>query len=205
MSSSKIEFTVPPHVPTRAWVRGGFVRDWLLGRQAVDMDWLSTEKPSAKWNRVNRTGIKRILVERYIHYKPYDELTYVGSLKVIPDICDFTINALYASPDGQITDSTGFGFEDLAAKRLRLTNGLETILASPRRLLRAVYFKHKLGFKYDAELADLLREHMPRLGTELELTKYQRRVDFGKLKTAGQAALDEVTNLGFQKTAEGGR
>lgn len=63
---------------------------------------------------------------------------------------DFTINALYARlSDQAILDPTGHGLEDLRAGLLRTPRPAEdTFAEDPLRMLRAVRFRTRLGFKW---------------------------------------------------------
>ena len=68
---------------------------------------------------------------------------------------DFTANALYYNiADFSLWDYVG-GFEDIAARRLRLIGDPETrYREDPVRMLRAARFEAKLGFKLDPATAD---------------------------------------------------
>ncbi len=70
---------------------------------------------------------------------------------------DFTANALYYNiSDFSIWDYVG-GFEDIAARRLRLIGDPETrFREDPVRMLRAARFEAKLGFEIEPATADAL-------------------------------------------------
>ncbi|OGB74790.1 hypothetical protein A2810_00555 [candidate division Kazan bacterium RIFCSPHIGHO2_01_FULL_49_10] len=71
---------------------------------------------------------------------------------------DFTINAIYWDPaTGRVIDPVG-GKADLNAKRIRLIGNADLRLKEdPVRILRAIRFKHDLGFKYDPLTATALK------------------------------------------------
>ena len=88
---------------------------------------------------------------------------------------DFTINALFMDPiSGDIRDFTG-GFEDLAARRLKLIGDPVTrYKEDPVRLLRAARFVAKLGVEPVAETAAPIAELAPLLEIDPASTPVRR-------------------------------
>lgn len=70
---------------------------------------------------------------------------------------DFTINALALDPvSNQLIDYVG-GIEDIATKQLRFVgNPLERIKEDPLRIMRAIRFRNRLGFKYEEQTEQAL-------------------------------------------------
>jgi poly(A) polymerase len=78
---------------------------------------------------------------------------------------DFTVNTLMRRlHTGELFDPLGIGLEDLEARVLRTpVDPLETFRDDPLRMLRAVRFKGKLGFRADPVMWDGIRRERSRL------------------------------------------
>ena len=85
------------------------------------------------------------LVKRYP-----DEIRFVSVAAQDAPRRDLTINAIYLNPKtGKYLDYVG-GLDDLQHKIIRIIGDPKTRLQEdPLRILRAIRFKHLLGFKYD--------------------------------------------------------
>lgn len=145
----------------RIYFVGGCVRDALLGLPDSDVD-LSTDAPpetvmalaKAAGVKAVPTGIDHGTVTLVTGGKPFEITTFRrdvetdGRRAVVAfstDIAedarrrDFTMNALYATPDGQVLDPLG-GLPDLHARRLRfIENAEQRIREDYLRTLR--YFR----------------------------------------------------------------
>jgi len=145
----------------RIYFVGGCVRDALLGLLDSDVD-LSTDAPpetvmalaKAAGVKAVPTGIDHGTVTLVAGGKPFEITTFRrdvetdGRRAVVAfstDIAedarrrDFTMNALYATPDGQVLDPLG-GLPDLHARRLRfIENAEQRIREDYLRTLR--YFR----------------------------------------------------------------
>jgi len=124
----------------QAWFVGGCVRNELLGAPVADLDLSTNALPTAVIDLAKQAKIKAIptgfdhgtvtLVQDGI---PFEVTTFrrdvatdgrratVAFADNITDDArrrDFTMNALYAAPDGQISDPLG-GLPDLHARRIR--------------------------------------------------------------------------------------
>ena len=119
---------------------GGAVRDAVLERDAADVDIATTGKPEDNVRllcraglRVVPTGLAHGTVTAIADGRPYEVTTLRVDVETFgrharveftedwaADAArrDFTMNALYASPDGDVWDPTG-GLDDLAAGRVR--------------------------------------------------------------------------------------
>ncbi len=173
----------------KAFIVGGSVRDLLLGKTPKDFD-VATDATPEQVKRVfprcrligrrfRLAHVRRggVLIEVATFRGEHDagkggELqngriirdNVWGSLEQDAMRRDFTINALFLDPvGGDISDFTG-GYEDLAARRLRLVGDPETrYREDPVRLLRAARFVAKLGVEPDDRTSDLI----PRLANLL--------------------------------------
>ncbi|MFM9844033.1 MAG: CCA tRNA nucleotidyltransferase [Dongiaceae bacterium] len=140
---------------------GGCVRDALLGRAITDIDIATPEPPervmkllSAAGLAVVPTGLKHGTITAVLHKRPYEITTlrrdvetfgrharveYTDSWESDASRRDFTMNALFCSPDGTLFDAFN-GIEDLRARRVRFVGEAEArIREDVLRLLR--YFR----------------------------------------------------------------
>lgn len=114
---------------------------------------------------------------------------------------DLTINAIYLNPKtGKYLDYVG-GLEDIKKKRIRIIGDpLVRLQEDPIRILRAIRFRHLLGFKYDAGTwsaiqisGGLLKKVSPNV-VKKELQKLQTIPRY-------RAARAELVKLGIVKLA----
>jgi len=162
-----------------AFLVGGSVRDILLGREPKDFDVATDAWPEQirELFRNSRLIGRRF---RLAHVRYGDEIIEVSTFRAchiedIDDDCntvegriirdnvygtieddawrrDFTVNGLYYNiEDFSVIDFVG-GLEDLKAGRIRLIgNPEQRYIEDPVRMLRAVRFAVKLGFRIDPE------------------------------------------------------
>ena len=124
----------------QAWFVGGCVRNELLGEPVADLDLCSNALPDRVMDLAKAKGIKAIptgidhgTVTLVINDTPFEITTFRSDVatdgrratvtfsdNITEDARrrDFTINALYAAPDGVIADPLG-GLPDLQARRVR--------------------------------------------------------------------------------------
>jgi poly(A) polymerase len=167
-----------------AYLVGGCVRDLLLGLHPKDFDVATSATPEevrALFRRSRLVGRRfRIVHVRYgrhlIEVSTFrkaqvdeeDERHHADSGLILRDNVwgtleddatrrDFTINALYYDPiDEQILDFVG-GLADLEHQRLRFIGDTRIRLREdPVRILRAVRFIAKLGFKPDPTIVAMI-------------------------------------------------
>jgi len=179
----------------QAYLVGGGVRDLLLGREPKDFD-VATDASPDQVKALFRNC--RLIGRRFrlAHVQFGQEIIEVATFRASHDGADedgvmrngmivrdnvygtveddawrrdFTVNALYYDVgDFSVIDYTG-GMEDLLAGRLRMIGDPATrFREDPVRMLRAVRFAAKLGFRIDPqseaaiyELGELLTEVPP--------------------------------------------
>ena len=146
----------------RAYYVGGCVRDALLGRVAADID-VATDAPpdaviraaTAAGLKAAPTGIAHGTVTLVHRGAPVEVTTFrrdvetdgrravvAFSSDIVEDALrrDFTMNALYATPEGEVADPLG-GLPDLRARRLRFVGRAEARIAEDAlRILRFFRF-----------------------------------------------------------------
>lgn len=161
-----------------AYIVGGGVRDALLGLEPKDFDAVTNATPSQIKEVFGRRC--RVIGRRFqlCHVYSGRDLIEVATFRSAPtgdshvnddgmilrdnvwgDIFDdvvrrdFSINALYYQPfEGFVYDFCG-GLDDVKSRTIRLLGDTQTrIEEDPVRLLRALRFKAKLGFKFDSAL-----------------------------------------------------
>ena len=167
-----------------AYIVGGGVRDTLLGLQPKDFDAVTDAKPHEIKDVFGKRC--RIIGRRFqlAHVYSGRDLIEVATFRAPPastanttqdgmiirdnvwgDIKqdfarrDFSINALYYQPlKGIVHDYCG-ALDDIRNKTIRLLGDAPVrIEEDPVRLLRALRFKAKLGFEFDAELSEQFTE-----------------------------------------------
>lgn len=157
------------------WAVGGAVRDALLGRAVNDVDFATVLPPDDVINvlkvagiDVRPTGYEHGTVTAIFGNNRHFEITTFREdvethgrravVKFAKDIQtdaqrrDFTINALYATPQNILIDSSGQGLDDLQTKTLRFIGDAQTrIQEDYLRILRLFRFVGQLGFTADNE------------------------------------------------------
>ncbi len=172
----------------QAYLVGGCVRDLLLGFKPKDFD-VATAAHPRQIKRVFRNG--RIIGRRFklVHVVYGDKIVETSTFRAEPrparadeDLLivddnefgtaqedarrrDFTINALFLDPlEWRILDYVG-GLEDIEARVLRTIGEPQVRLGEdPVRILRAIKFATRLGFRIDPGTWDA----MCRWSSELE-------------------------------------
>lgn len=149
----------------QAFIVGGAVRDSLLGKNPKDYD-ISVNSPvgdilnlfpsgkfidpSQAFPVVLVDGVEIASFRKDVVGKSRRDLTsFEVSVSIFDDAIrrDISINSLYMGVDGKILDPTGFGFEDIRNKVIRLNgNAQERLMEDPLRALRVVRFAARLGF-----------------------------------------------------------
>ena len=170
----------------QSFLVGGGVRDLLLGREPKDFDVVTDARPEevkdlfrncrliGRRFRLAHVRFGREIVEvatfRAHHQSGEGEQGQAVNGRIVRDNVygtfeedaarrDFTINALYYDiRDFSVVDAAG-GLEDLEAGVIRLIGDSETRLREdPVRMLRAIRFAAKLGFRLDRDLEQLIPE-----------------------------------------------
>ena len=191
---------------------GGCVRDWLLGREAKDIDIASDAAPDeveALFPRTHAIGKSFGVIQVMEGRELFEVATFRRDLeqsdgrhpgRIEPSSPtedarrrDFTVNGLFLDPDsGEVIDFVG-GREDLAAKRIRaIGDPRERFREDHLRMLRAARFAAVLGFDIEAETRTAIRERAP----DLQRISVERiRTEFVRLLTEAPRPGDAVELL----------
>lgn len=168
-----------------AYMVGGGVRDLLLGREPKDFDIATDASPEevrklfrncrliGRRFRLAHVHFGREIIEvatfRAAHESRGDGAVSENGMLLRDNVYgtleedawrrDFTVNALYYNiRDFSVVDYTG-GMADLRAGRLRIIGDPhERFREDPVRMIRAVRFAAKLGFRIDPVCEDAIRE-----------------------------------------------
>ena len=167
-----------------AYLAGGCVRDRLLGRAPLDWDVATSARPEAVRALFARTvpvGVQFgviLVVEDGARFEVAtfrSDAAYVdgrrpsavhfGSARDDAGRRDFTINALFEDPlSGEVHDFVG-GVADLHAGVIRAIGDVGARIAEDRlRMLRAVRFAARLGFRIDPATHAAIVAAAPTLG-----------------------------------------
>ncbi len=168
----------------QAYLVGGSVRDMILGRAPKDFDIATDAHPEDVRSLFKNS---RLIGRRFriVHVRFGREIIEVATFRAAwsenqreqsengmlladniygtleEDVFrrDFSINALYYSPDtGDVIDLVG-GVDDIKAKKIRLLGDPENrYREDPARMLRAIRFKSKLDFDIDSEAGEPMHQ-----------------------------------------------
>jgi tRNA nucleotidyltransferase (CCA-adding enzyme) len=166
-----------------AYLVGGFVRDLILEVKNLDLDIvvegdgikfaeILSQKLGAGLVRHKRFGTATILISKHLkvdiatarseRYPKAAELPEVTCGILKDDLLrrDFTINAMAVSINredfGRFIDCFD-GKKDLAEKKIRVLHGL-SFIDDPTRILRAIRFEQRYGFRIEPKTLGLLRQ-----------------------------------------------
>lgn len=158
-----------------AYIAGGAVRDLLLGFVPHDFDISSSCSPDITAQVLAAAGIRHIdnasvhgtvtailddgnieittfrVDGKYSDLRRPDSVTFAGSIEEDVRRRDFTINSLYMDKDGTVRDITG-GIRDLEEGLIRTVGDPEERFGEDAlRILRAMRFASRFGFRIDDE------------------------------------------------------
>ena len=166
------------HFGHNSYIVGGAVRDLYLGKKPKDFDIVTDAHPGRirKLFRNSRIIGRRFrLVHIFFKEKIIEVSTFRASDPGISNAYgnieddafrrDFSINSLYYCPiKQQIIDYTG-GVNDLREKKISPVIPVNKIFTEdPVRIIRALKYAIKTGFRMDRRLKRYLRKSIPLLG-----------------------------------------
>ena len=148
---------------------GGTTRDYLLGLDVFDFDFVTDATPEdikkflpdAEYHfekfgsvKVKVDGVKVDITtlrveDNYVDFRHPGTIRFVKTIEEDYIRRDFTINAIYIDENFNVIDPSN-GLEDLKNKTIRFIGDPEKrIKEDPLRILRAKRFADKLGFKIE--------------------------------------------------------
>ena len=205
-----------------AYAVGGCVRDSIMGVTPYDWDITTSSPPQRTLEifesvgiRVIPTGLQHGTVSLLIDGVTYECTTYRTEAgysdsrhpdaveftsRLEDDLCrrDFTVNAMACSRDGRIIDLYG-GVADIEKKIIRCVgNSWERFGEDALRILRAVRFAARLGFRIDPQAKGSARKLAPRLKS---ISDERKSAELQKILTSDGADLGVrlLFDLGLMK------
>ncbi|CDZ75494.1 tRNA nucleotidyltransferase/poly(A) polymerase [Peptoniphilus sp. ING2-D1G] len=202
----------------KAYLVGGALRDYLLGKKPHDFDVATDATPDEvciifEGNILHEAG--REFGTIAIEYKGYEveiatfrleglyrnhrkpkELVFTKNIEDDLARRDFTVNAMAMDMEGNLTDLYG-GKEDLENKIIRCVgDAQERIEEDALRIIRAVRFCGTLNFNMDDELKIVIKEKGHLLK---EIAKERIQVEFNGIMLSDKpsASLDLMEELGL--------
>ena len=163
----------------KLYMIGGSSRDFLLGVDFVDYDFVTDATPDemkeflkdANYTfekfgsvKVKFEGIKADITtfrkeEGYGDFRHPNKITFVKSIEEDYRRRDLTINAIYINKDYEVIDPSN-GKIDLENKLIRFIGDPEKrIQEDPLRILRAERFAKKLNFKFEEKTAAAIEKY----------------------------------------------
>lgn len=205
----------------KAYIVGGYVRDYLLGITSNDIDVTTSATPM---------DIKEIFKEAALPHEDYGsitvmiknirfeittfrrELTYYNNripieIEYIDDLLedlkrrDFTINTLCMNKKGEILDLLN-GKQDIEDKIIRTVgNSYLKFSEDTLRILRAIRFATNLNFELSDEVKNAIIETKPLLKT---LSYERKRQELDKIFTSKyvEKGIELLKELGLDKELE---
>jgi len=176
-----------------AYIVGGFVRDFILGKKSYDIDICTNATPEAlmiifPFATFNNVGGISFKLKKYkCEISTYrEELKYENrkpiSLKFTNDVAtdlkrrDFTINTFLMNKKGNILDYLD-GLTDLENKEIRIVGDINKKLEEdPLRIMRAIRFATVLNFNVESHLKGSIKEKST-LITKLSNTRIREELD----------------------------
>lgn len=158
-----------------AYIVGGFVRDYYMKKDLIDVDICTNARPQNLKDIFNNIvyinedlGVTKAIEYGIIYeittYRKELEYTdrrnikieYVSTLKEDIIRRDFTINSLCMDSNGNIIDLLG-GIEDINNKIIKtIGDTFEKLKQDPLRIMRAIRFATTLNFKLDSSIKKVI-------------------------------------------------
>lgn len=188
----------------KAYIVGGFVRDYLLGRESQDIDVCTNATPKEikevfEDSFLPTEDYGSVIVIKYgirfeittfrkefsyqDHRKPV-EIQYIDDLYQDLLRRDFTINAICIDENGEVIDFLG-GRDDLDRKLIRtIGDADDRFQEDALRILRAIRFATVLDFQLDASVSSAILEIRHLLS---ELSYQRKKEELDKIFASGHA------------------
>lgn len=178
----------------QAYIVGGYVRDFLLGKTTNDID-ICTDATTKELlslfpGNANEYGSFNLKIndfnidittfrkEENYQLRHPTSIVYINDLKTDLLRRDFTVNAICMDKQGKIIDELN-GIKDLEAKTIRMIGDTkEKIIEDPLRILRAIRFATVLDFSLETTLQEEIKNNKSLLKT---LSGYRVKEEIDKI------------------------
>ena len=184
----------------KAYVVGGYVRDYILNRKTNDYDIATDARPDDIIKIFNN---KKILVNKSFGNVVIDDIeittfrkdeynnsrfpkvTYVDTISEDVKRRDFTINALYMNKNYEIIDSLN-AIEDLNNRMIRTVKDPNiSFNEDPLRIIRAIRFARILNFEIEKETFIALQKYaykLKEINKERIIKEINKGIPYGVLE-----------------------
>lgn len=197
-----------------AYLVGGYVRDYLLGKKSFDVDITTNALPkdirSIFNSKKSNYGSVNIIIDKYnvdittfrkdikyVKRRP-SEVIYVDSLNEDLIRRDFTINTICMDKKEKIIDPLQ-GIKDLNTRKIKMIGNIdEKIKDDPLRIMRAIRFASVLNFTIDEELLIKIKEYNY-LIKDLSKNRIKSELDKILINKNFQKGLDLLEETGINK------
>lgn len=205
----------------KAYIVGGFVRDYILGIKSNDIDITTNAKPKE---------IKEMFDDSFLVSEDYGSVTIMKSnirfeittfrkeinyfdnrhpmeIKYIDDLYqdllrrDFTINTICMDSDGEIIDFLN-GRDDLEKKIIRTVgNANERFFEDSLRMLRAIRFATSLEFDLDEDVSEAINKNKHLL-RKLSYNRKREELDKIFVNSNAKRGIGLLLNFNLDKDLE---
>ena len=179
----------------KAYIVGGFVRDFLLNIPSIDVDICTNATPkelleifenaipNEEYGSV-RLNYKKVTFEittfrkenKYIEHRKPTEIEYIDDLKKDLERRDITINTLCMNSEQEIIDILNV-LPDLKNKVVKVVgNANQKLEEDALRILRCIRFATKLNFKIDWKTSQAIKKNKQLL-KKLSYTRKKEELD----------------------------
>lgn len=204
-----------------AYIVGGFVRDHILGIESNDVDICTNATPKDIRDIFNEAclpnddyGSVRVIYKgvrfeittfrkeyTYVNNRRPSEVKYINNLEEDLKRRDFTINTICMDKDGKIIDLFN-GVNDINKRKIKtVSNAYDKFTEDSLRILRAVRFATKLGFKLSDEVIIAIKETKHLLK---DLSYTRKKEELEKIFTSPNVrdGVSLITKLGLENELE---
>ena len=204
----------------KAYIVGGFVRDFLLNIPSIDVDICTNATPKELLEIFNnaipneeygsiRLEYKKVTFEittfrkenKYIDHRKPIKIEYIDDLKKDLERRDITINTLCMNSDQEIIDIL-HALPDLKNKVIKVVgNANQKLEEDALRILRCIRFATKLNFKIDWKTSQAIKKNKQLLKT---LSHTRRKEELNKIFSSKNAkyGIHLIKKYGLDKYLE---
>ena len=205
----------------KAYITGGFVRDYLLGINSNDIDIATNATPKEikeifvdaclpvedygavtithQGRKVEITTFRK--ESSYVDHRRPVEVKYIDDLYTDLERRDFTINAICMNKDKEILDFVK-GKKDIDDRLIRtIGNADDKFNQDALRILRAVRFSTTLNFQFTDEVSDAIKNNKQYLK---DISYLRKRQELDKIFSSSnsQKGITLLLSLGLDKVLE---
>lgn len=205
----------------KAYIVGGFVRDYLLGLKTSDIDICTNATPKQVLDIFDNTQLPKedygsVVITyknksfqittfrketNYSDYRHPEQVEYINDLEEDLLRRDFTINTICIDKNGKVVDKLD-GIKDLNEKIIKTVgNSYDKFHDDPLRILRAIRFKTKLDFDLDDQTIDgiIKNKHLLK---EISYDRKKQELDKILLSKNARNGINLLVKLGIDKELE---